>query len=141
MMQPRRSDGTLAAPGMVCVMRCAIQGDPGANAQWERWRDYWLENWGLKKVLAEPSMFWTMTAKGVARMEVDNDDFLDTAPTESILEILASPLQKAWDIKTETLTYDKPIQTTSTATHSPQPAATPASPDSSETSATHPPSG
>lgn len=72
----------MAAPGIICVMRRAMQGDPAANSQWDKWRDHWLENWGWKKVLAELSMFWTQTRNGVARMEVDYDDFLVTAPTE-----------------------------------------------------------
>lgn len=118
MKQPPRSDGTLAAPGMVCVMRRAMQGDPAANAQWDHWRDYWLGNWGWQKVLAEPSMFWIQTANGVARMEVDNDDFLVTAPTKADLDRLAEPL-KAWEITVQTLSYDNPITTTSTAPGSP----------------------
>ena len=75
-----------------------MPGDPAANAQWDTWRDHWLNNWGWQKVLAEPSMFWTTTQNGVARMEVDNDDFLVTAPTQADLDILSVPL-KAWKIK------------------------------------------
>ena len=40
MRQPPRSDDTLAAPGMVCVLRRAMPGDPSANAQWDTWRDF-----------------------------------------------------------------------------------------------------
>ena len=35
MTQPARSDGTFKAPGKICVMRRAMQGDPAANQQWD----------------------------------------------------------------------------------------------------------
>lgn len=93
-----------------------MQGDPAANAQWDKWRDHWLSNWGWAKVLAEPSMFWTSTKNGVARMEVDNDDFLVTAPTEEDVHRLAQPLKDAWGITVQKLAPDQPIDTTHTTT-------------------------
>ena len=45
-------------------------------------------------------MFWIQLPSGVARMEVDNDDFLFTAPTQADLDTLARPL-KVWDIKVQ----------------------------------------
>ena len=44
-----------------------------------------------------------MTANGIARMEADNDDFLVIAPTLEDLDNLARPLEKAWQIKRQTL--------------------------------------
>ena len=38
-------------------------------------------------------MFWIQMPGGVARMEVDNDYFLVTAPTQADLDTLARPLQ------------------------------------------------
>lgn len=111
MQQPPRADGSMTAPGKICVMRRAMQGDPAANAQWDSWRDHWLRNWGWTKVLAEPSMFWTTTKNGVARMEVDNDDFLVTAPTENDLHQLTAPLKKAWGITVQKLTAEHSIST------------------------------
>lgn len=46
MHQPPRADGTLSAPGKVCVRRRAMPGDPSANAQRHHWRDNWPGNWG-----------------------------------------------------------------------------------------------
>ena len=76
MTQPPRSDGTFKAPGKICVMRRAMQGDPAANQQWDTWRDFWLKSWGWNKVMAEPSMYWIDTKSGIARMEANNYDFL-----------------------------------------------------------------
>ena len=103
MKQPPRADGTLKAPGKICVLQRAIPGDKSANQAWDTWRDHWLSNWGWTKVLAEPSMFHTMTANGIARMEADNDDFFVIAPTLEDLDNLARPLEEAWQIKRKTL--------------------------------------
>lgn len=46
MIRTPRADGMQKAPGMICLMRRAMQSDPAANAQWDCWRDYWPENWG-----------------------------------------------------------------------------------------------
>ena len=100
-----------------------MPGDPAANAQWNTWRDFWLGNWGWTKVLAEPSMFWIQLPSGVARMEVDNDNFLVTAPTQADLDTLARPLQ-AWDIKVQILTYDNALETALPATSHPLPVPT-----------------
>ena len=111
MKQPPLADGSYRAPGRVCVLRRAMPGDPAANAQWDTWRDHWLSNWGWQKVLAEPSMFWTATKNGVARMEVDNDDFLVTAPTQQDLDMLSEPW-KSWKIKIQKLSKEDPISST-----------------------------
>lgn len=66
-------------------------------------------NWGWVKVLAEPSMFWTRTKNGVARVEVNNVNFLVTAPTQEDLEALSAPLIKAWKIKIQKLTQNQSI--------------------------------
>jgi hypothetical protein len=47
MQQQPNFNGTLAAPGKVCVIRRAMRGAPDANAQWEHFRDYWLKTLGL----------------------------------------------------------------------------------------------
>jgi hypothetical protein len=44
--QPLNFDGTLAAPGKVCVIRRAMPGAPDANSLWEHFRDYRLKSWG-----------------------------------------------------------------------------------------------
>ena len=79
-----------------------MPGEKSANQAWDTWRDHWLSNWGWTKVLAEPSMFHTMTANRIARMEADNDDVLVIAPTLEDLDNLARPLE-AWQIKRQTL--------------------------------------
>ena len=83
-----------------------MPGDKSANQAWDTWRDHWLKNWGWSKVLAEPSMFRTMTTNGIARMEADNDDFLVIAPTLQDLDNLAKPLEDGWQIKRQTLTAE-----------------------------------
>jgi hypothetical protein len=40
MQQQPNFDGTLAAPGKVCVIRRAMPGASDANALWEHFRDY-----------------------------------------------------------------------------------------------------
>jgi hypothetical protein len=57
MQQPPNFEGTMAAPGKVCVIRRAMLGAPDVNAQWEHFRDYGLKKWGWTQVLSEPSMF------------------------------------------------------------------------------------
>jgi hypothetical protein len=42
MQLPPNFDGTLAAPGKVCVIRRAMPGAPDANALWEHFRACWL---------------------------------------------------------------------------------------------------
>lgn len=111
MQQPPMADGSYKAPGKMFVLRRAMPGDLAANAQWDGWRDFWLQNWGWNKVLAEPSMFWTTTKNGVARMEVDNNDFLVIAPTQADLDVLSVSLQ-AWKIKIQKLTYADSVSTT-----------------------------
>lgn len=93
MQQPPMSDESFRSPRKVCVLRRAMPGNPAANAQWNIWRNLWIGNWAWKKVLADSSMFWIMTTNGVARMKVDNDDFLVTAPTQADLDILPAPLK------------------------------------------------
>lgn len=44
-------------------------------------------------MLSELFMFWTMTKSGVAKTEVDNDDFLATAPTQADLDMLTALLK------------------------------------------------
>ena len=65
-------------------------------------------------MLAEPSMFHTMTANGIARMEADNDDFLVIAPTIQDLCNLAKPLEQAWQITKQTLTPEEFIEKNAT---------------------------
>jgi hypothetical protein len=104
MQQPPNFDGTLAAPGKVCVLRRAMPRAPDANALWEHFRDYWLKSWGWTQVLSEPSMFIQEVGPGqYARMEADNDDFLITAPTEEHIDRLARPLEDAWQITKQKL--------------------------------------
>jgi hypothetical protein len=111
MQQQPNIDGTLAAPGKVCVMRRAMPGVPDANALWERFRDYWLKNWGWTQVLSEPSMFIQEVGPGLcARMEADNDDFLITAPTEDHTDRLARPLEDARQITKQKLSRRTPSQ-------------------------------
>lgn len=81
MQQPPMSNGSYKSPGKVCVLRKALPGNPAENAQRTTWRDFWIVNWGWKKALAETSMFWTTKKNDVANVEVDNDDFLVTAPS------------------------------------------------------------
>jgi Reverse transcriptase (RNA-dependent DNA polymerase) len=108
--QPPNFDGTLAAPGKVCVIRRALPGAPDANALWEHFRDYWLQNWGWTQVLSEPSMFIQEVGPGLyARTEADNDDFLITAPTEAYIDRLARPLEAAWQITKQKLSRWTPI--------------------------------
>lgn len=94
MTQLPRADGTYKAPGKICVMRRAIQGDPAANQQWDTWRSFWFKSWEWNKVLAEPCMYWIDTVSGIARMETNNDDFSVTAKNLETLETLAKPMKK-----------------------------------------------
>lgn len=47
-------------------------------------------------------MFWQEMLSGMARMEVNKDDFLVTAPTQADIDTLAEALS-AWNIKVQTL--------------------------------------
>jgi hypothetical protein len=110
MQQQPNFDGTLAAPGKVCVIQRAMPGAPDANALWEHFRDYWLKNWGWTQVLSEPSMFIHEVGPGQhARMEADIDDFLITAPIEDHIDRLARPLEDAWQITKRKLSRWTPI--------------------------------
>lgn len=42
--------------------------------------------WGWEYALAEPSMFCINTPNGETNMEVDNDDFFFSAPTDEDLD-------------------------------------------------------
>lgn len=55
-------------------------------------------------------MLWPIKANGVARIEVDNDDFLVTAPTLEDLEMLSRPPTN-WDIAIQTLSAENAINT------------------------------
>lgn len=55
--------------------------------------------------------------RGVARIEVDNEDFLVTGPAQADVDMIANPLQ-AWDIAFQKLTYDIPSPQ---PCHSPEP--------------------
>lgn len=99
MTQPPQSNGQKIAPGKICLLRRAMPGYKSTNQSWDTWRDFWLNNWGWKKEMAEPSMFFINTTNGVARMEADNDDFFVSAPTEQDLDNLAQPLKEAWQYR------------------------------------------
>lgn len=46
MKQPPLSDGTLIAPGKICVMQRAINGSPDTNRFWAEHRDREIVEWG-----------------------------------------------------------------------------------------------
>lgn len=106
--KPKMADGSYKKPGKVCVLRRAMPKNPSANAQWDTWRDFWLNKWSGNKVLAETFMFWTTKKNGMVRMEVDNYDSLVTEPTQAYLDLLSAPLI-AWKIKIQTLSHEEPI--------------------------------
>ena len=60
--------------------------------------------------MAEPSMYWTDTKSGIARMEANNDDFLVTAKNLETLENLAKPMKDAWQITVTTLSQNAAIE-------------------------------
>jgi hypothetical protein len=110
MRQPPNFDGSYAAPGKVCLLRRAMPGAPDANSSWETFRDYWLHQWGWRRVQSEPSMFICEVAPGMyARMSADTDDFLVTAPTDAHLDALARPLLANWQITIQRLSSRSPI--------------------------------
>lgn len=55
-------------------------------------------------------MFWCNSPNGVARIEVDNDDFLVCPPTRKDTDRLTEPF-KNWDIKKQKITADFPMKT------------------------------
>ena len=103
MIQPPKSDGTVTAPGKVCLLRRSMPGEKSANLNWDTWRDYWVKNWGWTKVLSEPSMFIIHAPNKVARMEAGNDDFLMSTLTKADLDRLSQPFIDAWQVTIQDL--------------------------------------
>lgn len=112
MHPPPAFDGTPTAPGQVCVMDKAMQGGPDANALWERFRDYWLVQWGWTRVRSEASIFYKQTSNGIFRMEASTDDFLVSGPTHDDLFRESKPFREFWNITIQALA-DRPEETNS----------------------------
>lgn len=73
------ANGSLVAPGKVCILRKVMPGQPDANAPWGPWSDRWIIQWGWTKPLAEPSMPTIATKHGTFRMEVNMAIFWSAA--------------------------------------------------------------
>jgi hypothetical protein len=57
MKPPPYSDGTLTAPGQICVMQRDMKGAPDAGHRWERYRNDTLLSWSWAALPSEASAF------------------------------------------------------------------------------------
>jgi hypothetical protein len=114
MKPPPYSDGTLTAPGQICVMQRAMQGAPDAGHRWERYRNDTLLSWGWAALPSEASAFIIHSSDKLhtARLLADTDDFLVTSTSAIFLSDVRSAFERQWQITIQQLTPSSPIQHT-----------------------------